>query len=512
MNNLKNKLIENEKLKNKIIDLYINKDLKKDEVAKELNLSLWTLSNLFKAFNIQKNKNAILNKRKQTCLEKYGTDNPSKSIQVKEIISEKNKLNSKSIVEKSKLTKLEKYGDSNYNNSSKNKETKLLKYGSENFNNRSKYKTTMLEKFGVDNGFKLKETIETNLNNLLNSKNYSTQFKELFSNRDLSINFLKDKNYSYFDLMNLFNAPYYVIQVWVTRLELKDYINYKYEGKSHYEDELNLFINNLGFETIRHDRKILKGQELDIFIPEKNVAIEFDNDYSHNNELLDKHYHFNKSYLCEKQNIRLIHIYEYQWQDPIKQNILKSIIKNSLGVNDNILYARKCEIKELSKKDVFEFSNLNSLHGHRNASIYLGLFYNNELVQIMTFGKAFFSKDNSIDYECIRSITKINTTVIGGMNKLFKYFINKWNPNKILYYVDYNTHIGNSMNKLEFEFINYSKGGIVNISNSKETIEKYGYVFNRKPQYHKEIQEYIKQGKIFSIYDAGVKKYIWTRK
>ena len=169
------------------------------------------------------------------------------------------------------------------------------------------------------------------------------------------------------------------------------------------------------------------------------------------------------------------------------KNILKSIIKNSLGVNDNILYARKCEIKELSKKDVFEFSNLNSLHGHRNASIYLGLFYNNELVQIMTFGKAFFSKDNSIDYECIRSITKINTTVIGGMNKLFKYFINKWNPNKILYYVDYNTHIGNSMNKLEFEFINYSKGGIVNISNSKETIEKYGYVFNRKPQYHKEI-------------------------
>ena len=157
MNNLKNKLIENEELKNKIIDLYINKDLKKDEVAKELNLSLWTVSNLFKAFNIQKNKNAILNKRKQTCLEKYGTDNPSKSIHVKEIISEKNKLNSKSIIEKGKLTKLEKYGDSNYNNSLKNKETKLLKYGSENFNNRSKYKTTMLEKFGVDNGFKLKQ-------------------------------------------------------------------------------------------------------------------------------------------------------------------------------------------------------------------------------------------------------------------------------------------------------------------------------------------------------------------
>ena len=52
---------------------------------------------------------------------------------------------------------------------------------------------------------------------------------------------------------------------------------------------------------------------------------------------------------------------------------------------------------------------------------------------------------------------------------------------------------------------------MINISNSKETIEKFGYIFNRKPEKHKEIQEYVKQGKIFTIYDAGVKKYIWDK-
>lgn len=388
----------------------------------------------------------------------------------------------------------------------------MLKYGNENYNNRDKYKETMLSKYGVDNGFKLKETIENNLNNLVERKEYSEEFKKLFLDREASVEFLKDKNYSYFDLMNIFNAPYYTVQFWVTRLELKEFINYQYEGKSHYEDEIATFISTLGFDVVRKNRKVLKGQELDIFVPEKSLAIEFNGNYWHNSELLPKQYRFNKSYGCEKQGIRLIHIYEYQWQDTIKKEILKSIITNALGVNENILYARKCVVRELTRKDVVEFSNLNSLHAHRNASIYLGLFYNDELVEIMTFGKAFFSRDKSIDYECIRSITKLNTTVVGGMNKLFNYFVNNWHPNKILYYVDYNTHIGNSMAKLGFDFVNYSKGGIINISNSKETIEKYGYVFNRKPQAHKEIMEYVKQGKIFTIYDAGVKKYVWTKK
>ena len=98
------------------------------------------------------------------------------------------------------------------------------------------------------------------------------------------------------------------------------------------------------------------------------------------------------------------------------------------------------------------------------------------------------------------------------MNKLFKRFLKDYNPNKILYYVDYNTHIGNSMQKLGFKFKSYSKYGIINISNSKEVSEKFGYVFNRKPNKNAEIQKYINEGKNLTIYDCGVKKYIWQKK
>lgn len=513
MNNKKNKLLQDSNLKKSIERLYIQENLNKKEVAKRLDLSVWTLSNLIKGFGLQKDFKAIVKTREQTFQNKYGSDvtNASNLKEVKEKIGKKVKSSAKEANIKRKETKLSLYGDSNYNNIEKNKQTKLKHFGDINYNNRDKYKKTMIDKFGVDNGFKLIDTKENIEQNILNNKNYSNFFKELFLDRDKSIEFLKDKNYTYFDLMNIFNAPYYTVQVWATRLDLKKFINFKFEGKSHYEDEIVSFINSLGFNTITHDRKILKGQELDIYIPEKRVAIEFNGTYWHEESKVGKLYHFNKSYQCEQNNIRLIHIYEYQWQDAIKKEILRSIIRNSLGVNTNIIYARKCEIKELSKKDVEEFSNLNSLHQHRNASIYIGLFYNNELVELVSFGKAFFSQNNNIQYECIRSITKINTTVIGGMSKLFNYFIKKYNPINILYYVDYNTHNGNSMNKLNFKFISYSKGGMINVSNSKETIDKYGLVFGRRPDKYKEIKEYIEQGKIFTIYDAGVKKYIWTK-
>lgn len=499
---------------NLIRNLYIEKNLSKKEVSKTLEISGYALSCLLKEYKIVKSIENITNSRKDTCIKKYGVDNSSKSQMIKTKISEKNKQGAASALEKRNKTKLERYGNSNYNNSEKCSETKQIKYGDSHYNNRDKYKETMLNTYDADNWFKLESFIKSNTSNALERMNYSDTFKNLFYNRELSIEFLKDKNYTYFDLMKILNIPYHTVQVWITRLDLKDFINFSYEGKSHYEDEICAFLKDeLKLETIlRHDRKVLNGQEVDIYLPDKNVAIEFNGNYWHSYEMINnKLYHFNKSYVCEQKEIRLIHIYEYQWQDKISREIIKSIIRNAVGKNENIIYARKCRIRELSRKDVEEFSKLNSLHGHRNASVYLGLFYNDELVELMSFGKAFFSRDNSIDYECIRSITKINTTVVGGMNKLFKYFVTNYNPNKILYYVDYNTHNGNSMGNLGFKFISYSKYGMINVSNCKETVDKYGLIFRRKPDKYKEIQQYINEGKVFTIYDSGVKKYIWSK-
>ena len=74
-------------------------------------------------------------------------------------------------------------------------------------------------------------------------------------------------------------------------------------------------------------RKIIKPLELDFYLPDLKLAIEFNGTYWHSkNAGKDKEYHLNKSILCREKGIRLIHIYEFEkYQDQIK--LLKDLIK-----------------------------------------------------------------------------------------------------------------------------------------------------------------------------------------
>ena len=223
---------------NKIKLYYLEENKTKEEVSKLLNITLYTLSNYIKEYNLSKNKEKIKEKRKETCLNKYGTDNVSKSNFIKEKIKQTNQekygANSFSSTEqgkeKSLKTKKDRDGVSNYNNIEKNRDTKLLKYGNPYFNNRRKYIDTMSNKYNVNNAFQLKKTLENKLKNIIIGKNYTSDFLKYINDEKASIEFLKDKNYSYFDLAKIFNAKYYIIQNWVKRLNLESYINYKFIG------------------------------------------------------------------------------------------------------------------------------------------------------------------------------------------------------------------------------------------------------------------------------------------
>jgi hypothetical protein len=112
-------------------------------------------------------------------------------------------------------------------------------------------------------------------------------------------------------------------------------------------------------DVIINDRTILKGKELDIYIPSHSLAIEFNGLYWHS-ELngKDKNYHLNKTIKCKEQDIQLIHIFEDEWLD--KQDIIKNIIKIKLRLIEEKVYGRKCVIKELeSNKYVKSCTNKN---------------------------------------------------------------------------------------------------------------------------------------------------------
>lgn len=194
------------------------------------------------------------------------------------------------------------------------------------------------------------------------------------------------------------------------------------------------------------------GKELDIFIPSKKIGIEFNGLYWHNEFNRTKDEHFKKWKLCNENNISLLYIWEDDWN--LKQNIIKSIIKAKLGLLDIKIYARKCTIKNVSNDDKTTFLNENHLQGACPSSINLGLYYNEELVSLMTFGKkrmVLRSKSASLkDYELLRFCNKLETSVVGGASKLLTHFIKIYEPGTILSYASCDISDGSFYETLGF--------------------------------------------------------------
>ena len=273
------------------------------------------------------------------------------------------------------------------------------------------------------------------------------------------------------------------------------------------EKELNKFINEIGFDTITNNRNILEGKEIDIFIPDKNIGIEFDGLYWHNELNKDKNYHLDKTLKCNDIGVRLIHIFEDEWIN--KKDIWKSMLKNILSSKqNNVIYARKCEIKEINAKLCDNFLNENHLQGRCNSKYKYGLFYNNELVSVMTFGYTrHFIGSMKHEYELLRFCNKLNTQVVGGASKLLKYFIKLHNPKNIVSYADRRWSNGNLYNKLGFKLYNTSKPNyyyvIGNERKNRFNFRKSILITKYNCPENLSEHEFCKSKKWWRIYDCG---------
>lgn len=213
------------------------------------------------------------------------------------------------------------------------------------------------------------------------------------------------------------------------------------------------FLNDNDIKFITNSRKIISPKEIDIFIPDYNLAIELNGLYWHG-ELngKDKNYHIEKTKNCYNKNITLLHFSE----DDIlnKGEIVLSIIKNKLGLNENKVYARKCVIKTITNKEKKIFMEQNHLGGGKTKdSVSYGLFYGDLLVSSMSFSKRKITKGKPT-WEISRFASKMNYNVVGGFSKLFKNFIKEYKPNKLISYVDLR------LSSYDFEKSVYHKNGM----------------------------------------------------
>lgn len=281
------------------------------------------------------------------------------------------------------------------------------------------------------------------------------------------------------------------------------------------ERELREYIKEIcNCEIVANTKITIHPYELDIYIPEKKIAIEFNGSYWHSDIYLSRRYHQDKTVRCAKKGIRLIHIFEYEWE--LSKDKVKAYLKNIISDKSNIVYGRDCNIRVIDEATAKNFLDKYHLQGYTPAKVSFGAFVKDELLGVMTFGTPRFNKN--FEYEIIRMCFKNNYKIVGGAERLFKAFISRYNPTSIITYADLSKFTGNVYTKLQFK------------SNGTESLTEPNYVWystqgkilipRYKAQKHKLIaagfgteeqteDEIMKELDFLKIYDSGNLRLEW---
>jgi len=418
--------------------------------------------------------------------------------------------------------------------------TTMEKYGVKNISQaqeiKNKKKETYLSHFGVDCNLKLESTKEqikqTNL------KKYGTEHPNqspVIIKRNLEIlyeRFLTDDRYK--EVVPLFTKEEYcgveLEHKWKCKLCNHEFDSHLQDGRiprcytcyppstSLAQSEIQEFIKSLSIDIVINDRKVLNGKELDIYMPSKNLAIEFNGLYYHGEISggISKQYHLNKTLECACKGIQLIHIFEDEWNS--KKDIVKSRLKSLLHKSTNVIYARKCEVRIIPSKECSVFLDINHIQGKDLSNIKLGLYYNNELVSTMTFGglrKCMGSKSLEDNYELYRFCSKLNYSVVGAAGKLYAHFVKLYMPKRVISYADRRWSVGNLYEKIGFKKLSTSSPNYFYMKDHTKRLYRFNF---RKSELHKKLKtfnpdisewENMKLNGYDRIWDCGTIKFEW---
>jgi len=444
-----------------------------------------SISNIKKSYTKEENK-IINNKRIKTCINKYGVENVAQNKDVYDKIIKTNNIN---------------LG---------------VDYPMQNKNVLNKREQNNIDKWGVKYLTQLEEHVD-----IIKKKRKKTIYKKLIEKyTKLGIN-IKSYNEKDKELIGIcskcskeYSAPVYIIwQRFKADLNICtkcDPIGCK--SSSQFEKNVLLFIKKYyKGKIITNDKKILKGKELDIYLPDLNLAFECNGTYWHNELYKEKEYHRNKYLNSKKENIKLIQIWQDDWK--FKKEIVQSRISNLLN-NSRKIYARKCEIRIVNFKNSKDFLNNNHLQGWVPSKVNYGLYFKGELVSILNFSKKRISISNNDTWELLRFCNKLNYTIVGGASKLFKRFINEHSPDNVISYANLEWGEGLFYNNLGFSRLKDTNIGYSYIYKEKKF---HRYTFRKdvlvKDGYDSKMTEHeiMLSRNIYRVYNSGNALWKWTK-
>lgn len=214
-------------------------------------------------------------------------------------------------------------------------------------------------------------------------------------------------------------------------------------------------------KSVKSDLVILQndrtfGKEIDIFLPEENIGIEFNGLYWHssNNRVDDKrcrYQHKDKSEFFSKKGIQILQIMENEWNDELKKSVWKSTILHKLGKTPVTIGARKCNIIQVNNKIASDFFCKNHLQGYARSHKTFALEYNKQIIAMISAAHARFQRSND-KIEIIRYATKNFYHVPGGFSKLLNRIKKEYPGFDIVSYANLRWSTGDLYEKTQFKF------------------------------------------------------------
>lgn len=408
-------------------------------------------------------------------------------------------------------------------------ETRLKKYGVRQIGQaqevRKKIAKTNIEKYGVDNVFKrqdfqdkAKKTIREKfgVNNVLQLPNNRLKARETLKNNPIKQDYTKvrknfKEKYKDVDLINHFGnqiefycacekkLPCILDRALFRHRHMNDvhlctHCNPVGVQNSFGEQEVTTYVKSLlsgGILILENDRTLIKPYELDLYIPNLNLAIEYDGLFWHNEKKVGREYHLNKTAMCESKGVRLLHIFEDEWRN--KKETVKCFLRSIISPSTTSL-TPNYKIISLDKSTANTTLFQNTILDYTIENINYGMEINNEIVGVMCFKQISKSK-----YELI-----VNTCYTPYDAKLFEAFLNDHKPKQVIAFADKRYYTKDQYCNLGFEL-------------DGEIAPDYFYLTKESgDRFPEKIQknqlENYKKRKYSKIFDCGKYTFIWNKK
>ncbi len=223
------------------------------------------------------------------------------------------------------------------------------------------------------------------------------------------------------------------------------------------ERAISDFLSERGIAHVRNTREAIgNGMELDIYLPDQKIGIEYNGCYWHSDRIQkNTRQHEFKHIAASRAGIRILTVWDYDWTH--KRDIVERMIAHAAGKDmGSKVGARSCSMIEVSGQEASAFYDQNHIQGAcRGGVVNVALSHPlHGMVAVMTFTRGGTRRGMAQDGEWELARYATSATVQGGASRLFSDFVRRYKPVKVWSFSD-NQHFGGSI----YETLGFKQDG-----------------------------------------------------